>query len=51
MPELEKKYKKKWTFPCSLMARWKLDDEDVVKKCFNFDWEYGKMNKLIKNED
>ncbi len=48
-----KKKKKRiiWTFPISLMFRWRPDDEELIKKCFEQDWSVGKINKIIKKED
>lgn len=30
----KKEIKQKWTFPISLMAKWRIDDEDLLVKCF-----------------
>ncbi|KAL4456118.1 hypothetical protein ABPG74_014079 [Tetrahymena malaccensis] len=51
IPPKKKKFKYKWTFPISLFAKWRMDDEELLRKCFDFDWDYGKIPKLIKNDD
>lgn len=51
IPPKQKKFKIKWTFPISLFVKWRPDDEEIIKKCFDFDWEYGKIPKLIKKEE
>lgn len=51
MPAKAKKAKAKWTFPISLFAKWKPDDEDTLRRCFEFDWDYGKIPRLIKRDD
>ena len=27
-----------------------MDTDDIVAKCFDMDWDYGKVFKIIKNE-
>lgn len=51
LPPKQKKQRPKWTFPISLFTKWRTDDEDFIKKCFKFDWEYGKIPKLVKKEE
>lgn len=51
VPPKKKKFRHKWTFPISLFAKWKTDDEELLRKCFDFDWDYGKIPKLVKNEE
>ena len=33
------------------MYKWKPDDADLLKRCFENDWDYGKLPRLVKNED
>lgn len=51
VPPKEKKFKFKWTFPISLFVKWRRDDEELMQKCFDFDWEYGKIPRLVKKEE
>ncbi|KRX01621.1 hypothetical protein PPERSA_00328 [Pseudocohnilembus persalinus] len=51
IPDKKKKTKKKWTFPISLMYKWKPDTEDLIAKCFDFDWSLSRILKVIKKED
>ena len=51
IPPKQKKFRIKWTFPISLFAKWRTDDEELLRKCFDFDWEYGKIAKLAKKEE
>ena len=51
IPPKQKKLRIKWTFPISLFAKWRTDDEELLRKCFDFDWEYGKIAKLAKKEE
>lgn len=37
-PIKQKKQRLKWTFPISIFAKWKPDDDDTLKKCFDIDW-------------
>jgi len=53
IPPKKKRKVVRWTFPISLMYRWRPDDEDLLNKCFDFDWENGKMKdpRMIKKEE
>lgn len=51
IPPKKKKKRIIWTFPISLMYKWRTDDEELIKKCFDYDWSVGKINKIIKKED
>lgn len=31
--------------------KWRPDDDEILKKCFEFDWDYGKIPKLVKKEE
>lgn len=33
------------------MAKWKQDNDEIIDKCFEIDWDYGKVFKIIKKED
>lgn len=41
----------KWTFGISLFSKWQMDNDDMIKKCFDFDWEYGVIPKFIRKEE
>ncbi|EGR32874.1 leucine rich repeat protein [Ichthyophthirius multifiliis] len=51
IPAKQKKFKYKWKLPQSLFAKWKADNEDIIKRCFEFDWKYGKIGKIVRNEE
>ena len=42
---------RKWGIPVSLFKDWKPDTDDLIKKCFEFDWANNKLIKIIKKED
>ncbi|KRW99368.1 hypothetical protein PPERSA_02480 [Pseudocohnilembus persalinus] len=50
-PQQKKKKKKKWRFQKSMFAKWLPDNEELVTLCFEYDWETGKMNKWLKEEE
>lgn len=31
------------------MAQWRQDDEQLVDLCFKYDWECGKVSKIVKD--
>lgn len=33
------------------MYKWKPDTEQLLSKCFEFDWEHSRVSKVIKNEE
>jgi hypothetical protein len=33
------------------MSKWRPDDADLIQKCFEFDWNHGKLPKMVKNEE
>jgi len=33
------------------MYKWRPDNDDLVTKCFEFDWEAGKIPRLVKKEE
>ncbi|EGR29347.1 leucine rich repeat protein [Ichthyophthirius multifiliis] len=47
----KKKKRIKWSFPISLMYKWKPDDEEIYKKCFEVDWENCKIPQKIKKQE
>jgi len=49
IPAKLKKKKLKWTFPISLMFKWKPDTDDLIKRCFEFDWAMTKIPRVVKN--
>ncbi|KAL4486412.1 hypothetical protein ABPG72_007198 [Tetrahymena utriculariae] len=40
-----------WDFQQSLFKDFRLEDESLMKKCFEFDWECSKINQLIRDEN
>ena len=45
-----KKEKVPWTFDKSVWAKeWKLEDEELLRKCFERDWKHSKISNLVKN--
>ncbi|EGR31140.1 leucine rich repeat protein [Ichthyophthirius multifiliis] len=51
VPAKQKKTKAKWTFSISLMAKWRPDDEELIKKCFETDWENSKIPQKVKKQE
>jgi Ran GTPase-activating protein (RanGAP) involved in mRNA processing and transport len=49
-PEL-KKERTPWTFPISIFRAYQQETDDLSKKCFDFDWEYCKINKYVKKPE
>ena len=42
--------KKKWQFRTSIFKDWKEDDEQMIDKCFENDWGYGRF-KIVKDPE
>ena len=40
-----------WTLPISVFREYKFEDEDLLSRCFEFDWEHSKLPKLLKYSD
>ncbi|KAL4450444.1 hypothetical protein ABPG74_019342, partial [Tetrahymena malaccensis] len=40
-----------WDFQQSLFKDFRMEDESLMKKCFEFDWECSKINQLIRDEN
>ena len=38
-----------WTVAKSFFGKYKVDDDEIINKCFNFDWECSNLNKIIKD--
>ncbi|EGR33095.1 leucine rich repeat protein [Ichthyophthirius multifiliis] len=51
IPAKKKKQKVKWTFPISLFAKWQPDNEEILNKCFDFDWDNSKIPQKVKNKE
>ena len=48
---VSKKEKKPWEYKDSLWAKeWKLDDDALIKNCFERDWKNSKLSNFIKNQ-
>ena len=43
--------KKQWCIEISLFKDYKFDNEDLLRKCFEYDWNSSKIPKLIKDEE
>ena len=43
------KKKFEWHVSASLMGSWRMDDAELINLCFNYDWECGKIPKIIKD--
>ena len=51
VPPKKKKKRVIWTFPISLMYKWRMDDAELINLCFEYDWECGKVPKIIKDPE
>lgn len=40
-----------WSLPISVFREYKFEDEDLLSRCFEFDWEHSKLPKLLKDSD
>lgn len=38
-----------WSIPISLFKDYKIDDEDLLNECFEFDWKHCRIPNLIKD--
>lgn len=47
----KKRAKTPWSLPISLFATYKVDDEELLKQCFENDWSRCKIPKIIKTEE
>ena len=47
----EEKQKKKWSFETSVFKAWKADHEELIHKCFEFDWSNTRIPKLVKDTE
>jgi NLR family CARD domain-containing protein 3 len=50
VPPKKKKTKVRWTFPISLFVKWRPDDAELINLCFEYDWDCGKIPKIVKDE-
>jgi len=41
--------KSPWTFAKSIFAKYQLDTDEHLAKCFDFDWSCSKLDKILKN--
>lgn len=39
-----------WKFETSFFAPYKVDNEQIMIKCFEFDWKSGIFDRMIKQE-
>ena len=46
-----KKEKKPWEYKDSLWSKeWKLDDDQLMRNCFEKDWKNSKLMNFVKNQ-
>ena len=41
--------KSPWSIPKSVWKSYKFDDDAIIAKCFDFDWNCTTLNKMIKD--
>ncbi|KAL4466565.1 hypothetical protein ABPG72_010616 [Tetrahymena utriculariae] len=51
IPAKTKKKRVKWTFPISLFTKWRPDDDEIIKKCFEYDWDNCKIQQKVKKQE
>jgi hypothetical protein len=51
VPPKKKKKRVIWTFPSSLMYKWRMDDAELINLCFEYDFECSKVTKIIKDPE
>lgn len=42
------KWRKVWLFRKSNFKDWKIENKELINECFDFDWQYCKINRIIK---
>lgn len=40
-----------WSFENSIFRSYKRDEEELLNKCFEFDWECCKLNKVVREDE
>ena len=50
VPPKKKKKREIWEFKKSLFYPWTPDNEELIAKCFDFDWNTSKISKSIVKE-
>lgn len=40
-----------WSLSSSVFREYRFDDEELLSRCFEFDWEHTKLSKLIKDAE
>lgn len=48
IPEIERP-KSPWCFEKSIFAPYKFDTDELLVRCFNFDWNCSKIERMIKS--
>ena len=43
--------KSAWSVPKSFFAPYKYDNEALMNRCFDFDWNCSSLNKMVKDPD
>ncbi|CAK90105.1 unnamed protein product (macronuclear) [Paramecium tetraurelia] len=52
IPAKRKKQKRIWTYPISIWApKYKFDTEELLRKCFERDWQCCKISKFVKKQE
>ena len=40
-----------WGIPVSFFAQYRADNEHIINKCFEFDWNCSVLPKIIKDQE
>ena len=43
--------KSPWSIPKSFFAKYRADNDAIMNKCFDFDWNCSSLNRMIKDPD
>ena len=49
VPPWTKTKKDPWSFGISLFKDYQLDTDEILKKCFEEDWRYSRITKIVKD--
>ena len=50
IPPKEEKAKPKWEFKKSIFKDYTIDTDELLKRCFEFDFKCSKIPRIIKDE-
>ncbi len=51
IPPKEEKQKPDWDFKNSIFKDYVIDTDELLRKCFEFDFKCSKIPRLVKNEE